>query len=122
MTTTAMMTSSTTNEESNNDTANQKKKPLVIVIAGPTAVGKSAVAASLCSPQRASQILSNYVPLHEKEEAATTEARGHIVSADSVQAYTGVFIGANKPSQEELDKTPHHLINVVSTEDEEDSI
>ena len=38
---------------------------------------------------------------------------GHIISADSVQVYSGVQIGANKPTPAELDATPHHLINIV---------
>ena len=39
--------------------------------------------------------------------------RGHVVSADSVQAYRGVDIGANKPTAAEMERTPHHLVNVV---------
>jgi len=65
-------------------------KPKVIVIAGPTAVGKSNVAARLCASNR-----------------------GLLVSADSVQAYRGVQIGANKPSVEEQRVTPHILLDVA---------
>lgn len=65
-------------------------KNLVVVIAGPTAAGKSDVAARICEAER-----------------------GIIVSADSVQAYRGVQIGANKPSVEERQKTPHLLIDVA---------
>jgi len=36
-----------------------------------------------------------------------------IVSADSVQAYRGVMIGANKPTEEERLETPHMLVDVV---------
>lgn len=79
----------------------QQHSPLVIVIAGPTAVGKSDVASKLCSSSVASDITT------------TTASCGHIVSADSVQAYRGVDIGANKPTAEELACTPHHLVNVV---------
>ncbi|KAL9180217.1 hypothetical protein ACHAXT_008187 [Thalassiosira profunda] len=39
--------------------------------------------------------------------------RGHVVSADSVQAYRGVDIGANKPTLKERERTPHHLVDVV---------
>jgi tRNA dimethylallyltransferase len=63
---------------------------LVVVLAGPTAVGKSDVAARICS---------NY--------------RGIIVSADSVQTYRGVQIGANKPNAAELQETPHILVDVA---------
>jgi tRNA dimethylallyltransferase len=64
--------------------------PIVVIVAGPTASGKSDVAARLCRQQA-----------------------GMIVSADSVQAYRGVQIGANKPSQQELVETPHVLIDVA---------
>jgi tRNA dimethylallyltransferase len=64
--------------------------PIVLVIAGPTAAGKSDVAARLCADEK-----------------------GMIISADSVQAYRGVQIGANKPSVKEQEETPHILINVA---------
>eukprot|EP00977_Amphora_coffeiformis_P021694 scaffold9735_cov174-Amphora_coffeaeformis.AAC.8 len=63
---------------------------VVVVLAGPTAVGKSDVAAKLCA-----------------------DHKGIIVSADSVQAYRGVQIGANKPTKEEMEATPHLLIDVA---------
>jgi hypothetical protein len=63
---------------------------LIVVIAGPTATGKSDVAAKICASQR-----------------------GMIVSADSVQAYRGVQIGANKPSASERKETPHILVDVA---------
>jgi tRNA dimethylallyltransferase len=65
-------------------------RPLVVVIAGPTASGKSDVAAEICAGQR-----------------------GLIVSADSVQAYRKLQIGANKPDAAELQRTPHILLDVV---------
>ncbi|KAL3769514.1 hypothetical protein ACHAW5_001247 [Stephanodiscus triporus] len=40
-------------------------------------------------------------------------ARGHVVSADSVQVYRGADVGSNKPTRIELGITPHHLIDVV---------
>jgi len=42
---------------------------------------------------------------------------GNIVSADSVQAYRGVQVGANKPTQDEREECPHHLIDVVGADD-----
>jgi len=54
----------------------------VIVLAGPTAVGKSAVA------QRLARMLDEKVEL---------------VVADSVQIYRGMNIGANKPTKDETD-------------------
>lgn len=62
------------------------QRPLVVVIAGPTASGKSDVAAEICDV---------------------------IVSADSVQAYRGVNIGANKPTAAERMRTPHLLVDVA---------
>eukprot|EP00532_Pseudo-nitzschia_australis_P011166 CAMPEP_0168234852 /NCGR_PEP_ID=MMETSP0140_2-20121125/18499_1 /TAXON_ID=44445 /ORGANISM="Pseudo-nitzschia australis, Strain 10249 10 AB" /LENGTH=488 /DNA_ID=CAMNT_0008167697 /DNA_START=359 /DNA_END=1823 /DNA_ORIENTATION=- len=64
--------------------------PVVVIIAGPTAAGKSDVAARICARQK-----------------------GMIISADSVQAYRGVQIGANKPSIEERKETPHILVDVA---------
>mmetsp|Transcript_44262 Transcript_44262/g.87125 ORF Transcript_44262/g.87125 Transcript_44262/m.87125 type:complete len:674 (+) Transcript_44262:25-2046(+) len=67
----------------------------VIVIAGPTAVGKSALALSLCK-------LLN----------------GELISADSVQVYKGLDIGSNKPSQAERAAVVHHLLDVVEPNEE----
>ena len=63
---------------------------LVVVIAGSTGVGKSDVAAQICAKHQ-----------------------GMVVSADSVQVYRGVQIGANKPTLQERDETPHLLIDVA---------
>jgi hypothetical protein len=38
---------------------------------------------------------------------------GHVVSADSVQAYCGADVGSNKPTDIKLRCTSHHLIDVV---------
>ena len=62
----------------------------IVVIAGPTASGKSAVAAALAS-----------------------ELNGEIVSADSVQVYRRLDIGAAKPPQEVRAMAAHHLIDIV---------
>ena len=124
-----MMTSSTTVDSSK--AMEQKRmncKKLLIVLAGPTAVGKSSVGAKLCSPDMASDIVTNHA-IHNtiKSNNYNSEdcipcnsisneiikSKGHIISADSVQVYQGVEIGANKPTKEEIEKTPHHLINIV---------
>ena len=63
---------------------------LVVVISGSTGIGKSDVAAEICDL-----------------------FRGMIVSADSVQAYQGVQIGANQPTAAELERTPHFLVNWI---------
>jgi tRNA dimethylallyltransferase len=80
----------------------KRHRPLVAVIAGPTCVGKSDVAAQLCKFTFDSQCTGE-----------TGLYPGLIVSADSVQAYRGVQIGANKPSKKELQQTPHLLLDVA---------
>jgi tRNA dimethylallyltransferase len=59
-----------------------------VVIAGPTAVGKTELSVKLAQ--------------HFKTE---------IVSADARQFYSKMNIGTAKPSQEQLLKVPHHFIN-----------
>jgi tRNA dimethylallyltransferase len=71
------------------------EKPLVVIIAGSTGVGKSDVAALLCESRQSL-----------------------LISADSVQAYRGVQIGANKPTTKQLEQTPHLLINVAGSDDD----
>ena len=71
------------------------KNNLVIIIAGPTGVGKSDVAAKICAKHQ-----------------------GMIVSADSVQAYRGVQIGANKPTLAERAETPHLLVDMVDASEQ----
>ncbi len=45
--------------------------------------------------------------------AAVAVRSGHMVSANSVQAYRGVDMGSNKPTDVKLRCTPHHLIDIV---------
>jgi tRNA dimethylallyltransferase len=61
----------------------------IVVIAGPTAVGKTAQA----------------VALAERFD-------GELVGADSVQVYRGFDIGSSKPTAAELRGVPHHLIDI----------
>lgn len=63
----------------------------LLLLAGPTAVGKSAVA--LCLAERVG---------------------GEIVSVDSMQVYRGLDIGTAKPSPAERRRIPHHGIDVAS--------
>lgn len=65
------------------------------VIAGPTAGGKSALAIRLC------------------EALAHRGFHPEIVSADSIQVYRGLDIGSAKPTPEERQRFPHHLIDIV---------
>jgi len=65
-------------------------KGKLLVITGPTSVGKSAVAV-----------------------AVAKMTGGEIISADSVQVYRGLNIGAAKPTMAERETVPHHLIDLV---------
>lgn len=65
------------------------KQP-VVVIAGPTGVGKTALAV-----------------------AVAQQIGGEIVSADSRQIYRQMNIGTAKPTPDELAAVPHHLIDIV---------
>lgn len=62
----------------------------IVVITGPTASGKSALALALAE-----------------------ELAGEIVSADSMQVYRGLDIGTAKPTPEEQARVPHHGIDVA---------
>ncbi len=66
-----------------------KKLPKVIVIVGPTASGKTALAVKIAK-----------------------KFNGEIVSADSRQIYRGMDIGTAKPSKKEMAGVPHHLIDI----------
>ena len=66
-------------------------------IAGPTAVGKTALALALARRR----------PVE-------------IVSADSMQVYRGLDAGTSKPSPEDRRAVPHHLIDVASPEERYD--
>ena len=66
--------------------------PRVILILGPTASGKSALAMSL---------------------AKLLDGRSEIVSADSMQIYRGMDIGTAKPTAEDRARVPHHLIDIA---------
>jgi tRNA dimethylallyltransferase len=61
-----------------------------IFLAGPTASGKSAVALRLAEL-----------------------VGGEIISVDSMQVYRGLDIGTAKPSPEEREQVPHHLLDVA---------
>jgi tRNA dimethylallyltransferase len=60
-----------------------------ILIAGPTAVGKSEIALRLAE-----------------------QLGGEIISADSMQVYRGLDIGTAKPSPADRARVPHHLIDI----------
>lgn len=72
----------------------QKNKKRVIVLAGPTATGKSDLALELAE-----------------------QMGGEIITADSMQVYKGMNIGTAKPSKEDLERVPHHLVDIRSVKE-----
>ncbi|MCX6905342.1 MAG: tRNA (adenosine(37)-N6)-dimethylallyltransferase MiaA [Verrucomicrobia bacterium] len=61
-----------------------------VLLAGPTAVGKSSIALHLAKA-----------------------LGGEIISVDSMQVYRGLDIGTAKPLPEERRRVPHHLIDIL---------
>ncbi len=74
--------------------------PLVLV--GPTAIGKSAVAMAITRARRADVELADV----------------ELVSVDSMQVYRGMDIGTAKPSPAERAEVVHHLIDLVEPHEE----
>jgi len=70
-------------------TASVKKKKLVAVV-GPTASGKTALA----------------IEIAKKYD-------GEVISADSMQIYKGMEIASAKPTEEEMQGIPHHLMSFI---------
>ena len=66
----------------------------LIVVCGPTATGKTAVAVSLA------KLLD-----------------GEVVSADSMQIYKGLRVGTAQATPEEMDGVPHHLVDFLPPEE-----
>lgn len=67
----------------------------VIVIAGPTASGKTDLAVEFA-----------------------LQVNGEVISADSMQIYREMDIGTAKPAMEERRGIPHHLIDIVNPDEE----
>ena len=74
------------------------QKPGLLIIAGPTASGKTSIGV---------------------EVALATDAE--IVGADSMQIYRKLDIGTAKPTTEELRGVPHHLIDVADPDEPYDA-
>ena len=66
----------------------------IVVICGPTASGKSALAVALAH-----------------------ETGGEVVGADSMQVYRRMDIGTAKPTAAEMEGVPHHMIDVADPEE-----
>jgi len=72
----------------------KKGRPKIVVIAGPTASGKSSFAVNLACSLSA-----------------------EIVNADSMQVYRGMDIGTAKPTRIEQRGIPHHLLDIVNPDE-----
>ncbi|MCI6691948.1 MULTISPECIES: tRNA (adenosine(37)-N6)-dimethylallyltransferase MiaA [unclassified Clostridium] len=66
-------------------------KNKILIIAGPTAVGKTSLSIKLAK-----------------------ELNGEIVSTDSMQIYKYMDIGSAKITKDEMDGVPHHMIDVIN--------
>lgn len=69
-------------------------KPLII-LAGPTASGKTALSIELAK-----------------------RLNGEIISADSMQVYRGMDIGTAKVTKDEMDGVVHHLVDIIEPDEE----
>ena len=75
----------------------EKHKPLLI-LAGPTAVGKTGTSIALAKA-----------------------LDGECISADSVQVYKGLDIGSGKVKEEEKEGIPHHLLDILNPSENYDA-
>ncbi len=69
-------------------------KPLVAVVVGPTASGKTSLAVEIAK-----------------------KFNGEVISADSMQIYKGMDIATAKPTQQEMQGIPHHLISIIKSDE-----
>ena len=69
-------------------------KPLIIVIAGPTASGKTKLAVELAK-----------------------KINGEIISADSMQIYKDMNIGTAKVTSEEMQNIKHYMLDIVNPDE-----
>ena len=65
-------------------------RPDILVVAGPTAAGKTTVSIAMAK-----------------------RYGGEVVSCDSMQLYKYMDIGSAKPTAEEMDGVPHHMVGVI---------
>jgi tRNA dimethylallyltransferase len=69
--------------------------PRIVIICGPTATGKTRLGAALAKA-----------------------LNGEVVSADSMQVYRDMAVGTARPSQEEMEGVPHHMLAVAEPEED----
>lgn len=71
------------------------EKIKIIAVVGPTASGKTSLAVNLAK-----------------------RFDGEVISADSMQIYKGMDIATAKPDEKEMSGVPHHLISIISPDEE----
>jgi len=81
------------------DTISRRSRLPSIIISGPTASGKSALALNLAR-----------------------KINGEIVNCDSVQVYKGCDIGSAKPSADDRQVVPHHLFDIFAPDEQCDAV
>ena len=64
--------------------------PKIVIICGPTATGKTKLGVALAK-----------------------QWNGEVVSADSMQIYRHMAIGTARPSEEEMEGVPHHMMAIA---------
>jgi tRNA dimethylallyltransferase len=77
---------------------NRDRRPKLIVIAGPTASGKTSLGVKM-----------------------SLSLGGEVISGDSMQVYRGMDIGTAKPTTAERRGVHHHLLDVVNPDEEFDA-
>ena len=70
-------------------------RPELIVITGPTATGKTKTGVVLAK-----------------------KINGEVVSADSMQIYRRMSIGTAKPTKEEMEEVPHHMLDIAEPDED----
>ena len=70
------------------------QKPKIIAVVGPTASGKTALSVALAKA-----------------------LGGEVLSCDSMQIYRDMDIGTAKPTMEEREGVPHHLIDIAAADE-----
>lgn len=68
--------------------------PKIVIICGPTATGKTKLGVALAK-----------------------HLNGEVVSADSMQIYRHMAIGTARPSEEEMEGIPHHMMAIVDPDE-----
>ena len=69
-------------------------KPKILAVVGPTASGKTALSVALAK-----------------------KLNGEVLSCDSMQIYRDMDIGTAKPTEEEREGIPHHLIDIAAADE-----